>query len=149
MSHTAQVHATCVALDGRGVLLRGAPGSGKSDLAIRLIVEAGARLVADDRTELERADDGLVARAPAAIAGRIEARGVGILEMPAASSAPLALLVDLSATPERLPDPPAETLLGVRLPRVEIDPRESGAVAKLRLALGAGGARILPLDDQG
>jgi serine kinase of HPr protein (carbohydrate metabolism regulator) len=143
MASSRQVHATCVALRSGAVLLRGAPGSGKSGLALRLIVEAAAELVADDRTDLSLRDGRLIAAAPAALAGRIEARGVGILELPHRGDAAVALVADLSAAPARLPEPAHTTLLGVELPRVALDARDPAAVAKLQLALGAGGARIL------
>lgn len=147
MTQRTQIHATCVAIGGRGVLLRGPPGAGKSELAARLIVEAAAQLVADDRTDLAPEGGHLIACAPAAIAGRIELRGVGIAMLPRAQQATVALLVDLTSAPQRLPEPAAEMLLGVRLPRAELDPGSPAAPAKLRLALGAGGATILPLDD--
>src|SRR5579862_2274925 len=88
------VHGTTVALEGEGVLLRGPSGRGKSDLALRLI-DGGARLVADDQTELSRGPNGLIARCPASIAGKIEVRGVGILRVAAMPSAPIRLVVDL------------------------------------------------------
>src|SRR5580658_2542678 len=91
---TLLVHATAVAIGGRAVLLRGPSGSGKSDLALRLI-DAGARLVADDRSELWRAGDAILVRSPATIAGLIEARGVGILTVDPLPTARLALIVDL------------------------------------------------------
>jgi RNase adaptor protein for sRNA GlmZ degradation len=134
---TAQlIHATCVALDGRGVLLRGASGSGKSDLALRLIDE-GALLVADDQTEIGEEQGRLVARAPATLAGRLEVRGLGIVNQPALVSAPLALLVDLvpPTAVERLPEERQERLCGRDLPAIALDPFAASAVAKIRLAL--------------
>ncbi|HXZ00837.1 MAG TPA: HPr kinase/phosphatase C-terminal domain-containing protein [Stellaceae bacterium] len=133
-----RVHGTAVALGGDGILLRGPSGSGKSDLALRLIDE-GARLVADDQTELERVAGGLEMRAPATIAGRIEVRGLGILRVPALAAAPLRLVVDLVAleTIERLPEPQACTLLEVSVPLLRLAPFAASATAKLRLALRA------------
>ena len=142
-SAPASVHATCVALRlgriWRAVLLRGPSGAGKSDLALRL-VEAGARLVADDRTMLGRAGDAVMASAPAAIAGLIEVRGLGIRRLPRGqrlAKAPVFLLVDLvpAATIERLPEPTHEALLGIDLPVVKLAPFEASACAKLRLAV--------------
>src|SRR5437868_3206290 len=100
------VHGTTVALEGEGVLLRGPSGGGKSDLALRLI-DAGARLVADDQTEIACEAQALVARSPQTIAGRIEVRGVGIIKVPTMPSAPVRLAVDLVAPDrvERLPEP--------------------------------------------
>lgn len=137
------VHATCVALkegrNWRGVLLRGPSGSGKSDLALR-VIEAGGRLVADDQTHLARQGNDLIATAPPTLAGLIEARGVGIVRLPKArlaARAPLGLLVDLvpSTKVERLPDPARETLLGIGLRVIALAPFEPSAVTKLRLAL--------------
>ena len=145
---TMLVHATCVALRPHGtssgrtwraVLLRGPSGAGKSDLALRLI-EAGGRLVADDQTRLARRGRGLVATAPATLAGLIEVRGVGIVKLARGqvlAQAPLALLVDLVPADrvERLPEPAEETLLDVDLPVLALAPFEVSAPAKLRLAL--------------
>lgn len=133
-----RVHATSVALDGDGILLRGPSGSGKSDLALRLI-DQGARLVADDQTELERIGDTLEMRAPATIAGRIEVRGLGIIRVPALAAAPLRLVVDLVApeTIERLPEPQFCALLEVSVPLLRLAPFAASAPAKLRLALRA------------
>jgi HPr kinase/phosphorylase len=132
----SQIHATCVEMAGTGVLLRGAPGSGKSDLALRLI-DGGARLVADDRVDLRVADGGLRASAPPALAGRIEVRGIGILCLPAVAEARVGLVCDLVApeTVERLP--PAETadLMGIAVPRLAMAPFEASAAAKLRVAI--------------
>ncbi len=94
MTDTLLVHATAIAIDGRAVLLRGASGSGKSDLALRLI-DAGARLVADDQSELWRRGEAIIVRAPATIAGLLEVRGIGIVRLDALPEAPLALIADL------------------------------------------------------
>lgn len=112
----ATLHATTVCLNGRAVLIRGASGSGKSGLALRLI-GLGAGLVADDRTRLWRDADTIMADAPAAIRGRIEARGVGLLKCPAAGPAPLALIVDLDRSEtDRLPPARHEDVMGLPLP---------------------------------
>ena len=132
------LHATAVAIDGRAVLLRGASGSGKSDLALRLI-DAGARLVADDQSELCRQGDRIIVRAPAAIAGLIEVRGIGIMRLDALAEAPVALIVDLvlSEAIDRLPARLSEAVLGLTLPRITVAPFDASAAAKLRLALRA------------
>jgi HPr kinase/phosphorylase len=141
------VHGTAVAIDGRAVLLRGPSGAGKSDLALRLI-DAGARLVADDQTELCRVGGMIVVRSPAPIAGLIELRGIGILRLEPVSRAPLALMADLipAEALERLPEPRSETILGVAVPVLSLAPFEGSAAAKLRLALraiaGVGGAEF-------
>ena len=132
------VHGTTVALEGVGVLLRGLSGSGKSDLALRLI-DGGARLVADDQTELRRTADGLVARAPATIAGKMEVRGVGILRVPTVASAPVRLVVDMVSAErvERLPEPQFCEYLQCSLPLLALAPFEASTPAKIRLALAS------------
>ncbi len=106
------VHASCVALDGTGVLIMGPSGSGKSAMALRLMA-LGARLVADDRTILEATQEGLIARCPPQIRGRIEARGVGILAAEGVACAPLRLVVDLGRQEEeRLPPRRTARFLG-------------------------------------
>ncbi len=143
------VQATCVALDGIGVLLRGPPGSGKSDLALRL-VDGGAALIADDLTLLTRDGDRLVASlptaAPAATRGRLELRGLGLVALPSLDAAPLGLVVDLKpqAEIERLPEPQHWQCLGVAVPVVAVDPRSASAAAKLRLVVRAGAGFIMP-----
>ncbi|MDE1148918.1 MAG: HPr kinase/phosphatase C-terminal domain-containing protein [Azospirillaceae bacterium] len=145
-----RVHATCVSVSGAGLLLRGPSGSGKSDLALRLI-DAGARLVADDQVMLQSADGVLTAMAPQRLAGLIEVRGLGILPAPAVDSAPLRLVVDLMADPAsvpRLPEPAAVVLEGVTLPRVALWSFAPSAPAALRLALSAllAGRPLVPAD---
>jgi serine kinase of HPr protein (carbohydrate metabolism regulator) len=138
MNDRLLLHATAIAIEGRALLLRGASGSGKSDLALRLI-DAGARLVADDQSELYRSGDRVIVRAPATIAGLLEVRGVGILRVDALSEAPVALIVDLvpAESLERLPVRHTETILGVALPLVRVTSFDASAAAKLRLALRA------------
>lgn len=136
-----QVHGTCVAIDGAGVLLLGPSGSGKSDLAVRLI-DGGAELVADDRVDLARRDAGLVASAPETLAGRIEVRGLGIVRMGHRAHAPLVLAVRLVAPEhvERMPEPASEAFCGVNLPLVRLAPFEASALAKLHIAVASAAA---------
>ncbi len=130
------VHATCVSIGDFGVLLRGAPGSGKSDLALRLI-DSGGRLIADDQVLLTRVEDKLVARAPTPLDGMLEVRGLGIVRAPCDPEAVIALVVDLapSGVDERLPPPSYCRLEGVEIPRLAIAPRHASAAAIVRLAL--------------
>ena len=131
---TGEIHAGCVAIGGRGVLIAGASGRGKSDLALRLI-DRGALLVSDDYTMLTVAGDRLIGSAPATIAGRIEIRGVGIVELPTSREIPIALYVDLDATPERLPEPGRIELRGIALPSLALAALEASAPIKLEQAL--------------
>ena len=109
------LHANCVALGGRAVLILGASGSGKSALALQLMA-LGGTLVADDRTELTATPAGLLARAPSAIRGRIEARGIGILNAAAVSDVPVVLAVDLDKRgDDRLPPRRSRSILGHRV----------------------------------
>lgn len=130
------VHATCVAHAGRAVLLCGPSGSGKSDLALRLI-DGGAELVADDQVVLRDDDGRLFASPPAALAGRMEVRGIGIVAVVHAASAPVVLAVDLvaPAAVERLPEPAFRTWLGHPVPLIALAPFEASAPAKIRIAL--------------
>jgi len=109
-------HASCVAYDGRAVLILGASGRGKSALALKLMA-LGAQLVADDRTVLTRQDMRVMADAPPNIRGRIEARFVGILNGRPAGASPLRLIVDLDQTEiDRLPPQRSKNLMGIALP---------------------------------
>jgi serine kinase of HPr protein (carbohydrate metabolism regulator) len=134
-----QIHASCVALDGRAVVLRGPSGAGKSDLALRLI-DDGAELVADDRVELTADGERLFAAAPPALAGLLEARGVGILKLGHRSRAEVVVVVDLVEAGEgveRLPEVRTTTLEGVVLPLARLTAFEASAPAKVRLAMRA------------
>jgi hypothetical protein len=130
----ALVHGSCVAIGGRGVLIGGRSGTGKSDLALRLI-DRGASLVSDDYTELRRVGGRVLARAPAPIAGKIEVRGLGILDLPETADVPVCLFVDLDRDPERLPDPETVWLAGEEIPTVALAALEASAALKLEQAL--------------
>lgn len=145
MTPANPLHASSVLIDGRVLLIAGRPGSGKSDLALRLI-DRGALLVADDYTRLERRGDALIASPPAEIAGKIEIRGVGIIEMAFAAEGPVALLLDLDEHVQRLPDevPASVRLEGVDIPCLSFAALEASAPIKAEQALrqhGLGGAR--------
>jgi serine kinase of HPr protein (carbohydrate metabolism regulator) len=135
------LHATCVAIDGRGVLLRGPSGAGKSDLALRLI-EDGAMLVADDYCDITVVNDHLEAKVPANIAGKLEVRGYGIVDFPIMATAPVALVVDLMPAQDipRLPETTHCIIDGVRVPWTCIDPATPSAAARVRLAVRLLGA---------
>tara|TARA_B110000908_G_scaffold137271_1_gene162849 strand:+ start:248 stop:679 length:432 start_codon:yes stop_codon:yes gene_type:complete len=110
------LHATCVSIAGRGVLIMGPSGSGKSSLALQLIA-LGAALISDDRTVVRFEDSTLIAAPPAAIAGMIEARGVGIISVPHLDGALLVLTIDMGCTEtDRLPEAHVAHVLDVTLP---------------------------------
>jgi len=110
------LHATTVALNGRGVLITGASGTGKSALGLSLMA-MGCSLVADDRSLINREGAQVIARCPPPLQGMIEARGVGILVAEPLAQVALALVVDLDQTDtERLPPQRHVTLLEQRLP---------------------------------
>ena len=129
-----RVHATAVARSGQAVLLFGPSGSGKSDLALRLI-DRGWTLVADDQVELVRDGDRLVASPPATIAGQIEVRGVGIVRRPHVSGVAVVLAFDLASPPERLPEPTARVIGGMLLPCLALAPFDASAPLKVEAAL--------------
>ena len=135
------VHAGLVALRlggyWRGVLIEGPSGGGKSDLALKAL-EAGFRLVADDRVVVWRSGEALFGRAPPPLAGLIEARGYGVVHEPAIALAQVVLAarcVEPGQPIERLPDPDARIIADIAVPSFRIDPFEASAPAKLRRAL--------------
>lgn len=129
------VHASCVAIDGRAVLIGGRSGMGKSDLALRLI-DRGAALVSDDYTLVRRIEGRLLATAPETIEGKIEVRGVGIVEFPVERDVPVALFVDLDMDPTRLPMAREErAIAGVQIPVVGLSALEASAPIKVEAAL--------------
>ena len=146
--HSLAMDGTAVALDGAALLLTGKSGSGKSDLALRLI-DGGAKLIADDRVELVLLGAILHCRAPSDmppnLSGRIEARGVGILPAPVADEpVPLKWCVELVQGPvERLPAAESRRFLGIDVPLLRLNPFEASAVAKLRLAAACGPGLIM------
>lgn len=129
------VHASTVALEGRAVLITGQSGSGKSDLALRLL-DRGFVLVSDDQSVLKRDGDRLLASAPPNIAGKLEVRGIGIVDMDHQDNVPVALVIELMTDMQRLPDDGRERhFLGVAVPMVTIDALTASAPAKVALAL--------------
>jgi len=145
----ANIHASAVLL-GRaapsfgsrhdaGVLILGRSGAGKSDLALRLI-ERGAILVSDDRTELFLQKGVMTARPPAAIRGLLEVRGVGILAVPYAPKVRVSLVVSLDGSRDRLPEREhwrAPWDLPVPVPLLRLAAFDPSAPAKILLAVAA------------
>jgi serine kinase of HPr protein (carbohydrate metabolism regulator) len=130
------LHATSVVFCGHGLLIRGASGSGKSDLALRLI-DAGGTLIADDYTDVVVQDHQLIASPPENIKGMMELRGIGLLKMPYLARARLDIVVECLSHEaiERLPEPIHTEILGRKLVQLAFYPLESSAVAKLRAFL--------------
>ena len=129
------MHASTVAMDGRAVLICGPSGSGKSDLALRLI-DRGFVLVSDDQTLVRKAGDRLIASAPDTIAGKLEIRGIGIVDMERVSEAGVALIVELTSDIQRLPDDARErAVLGLRVPLISVDAMTASAPSKVALGL--------------
>jgi HPr kinase/phosphorylase len=134
------IHASCVSIAGAALLLRGPSGAGKSDLAMRLIdagIGAGAGLIADDQTCLQRIDGKLIASTPERLRGLLEIRGIGPVRMPAAAPSPVALIVDLVPLNDvpRLPEPHHENILDITLPCLSLHAFEASAAIKAKWAL--------------
>lgn len=134
MGDRETIHASTVAIEGRAVMIVGASGAGKSDLALRLI-DRGATLVSDDYTEIVGAGGTLAASAPATIRGQIEVRGLGIVPMPWDDAVPVALAVRVDVMPERMPERRCEIFGGVSIPVMALDPRAAAAPLIVELAL--------------
>lgn len=133
--------ATCVAVDGRAILIEGAPGAGKSTLALALI-DRGALLIGDDGVTLERRGNALWASPPPNIAGLIEVRNVGLVTLPT-GEAPVALLLRLSDAAPRSPETiGSETILDCRVPALAFFAGGPIPAQRAELALAARG---LPL----
>jgi serine kinase of HPr protein (carbohydrate metabolism regulator) len=136
------VHASTVASEGRAVLITGPSGSGKSDLTLRLL-DRGFTLVSDDQTVVRKDGERLIASAPPNIAGKLEIRGIGIVEMEAVADVPVALVVELTSEIQRLPDDSRERpILGVSVPLIGIDAMTASAPSKVALALDRLGLRF-------
>jgi HPr kinase/phosphorylase len=139
------LHATAIAVGKRAALIRGPSGAGKSDIALRCLAYGPSALlrdrvalIADDQVIIERKDSRLVATAPAQLRGRLEVRGIGILEVVAADEADVVLVADLMrAGPiDRLPDPwPRAHIMGLEVPLIRLLPFEDSAPLKLLAAL--------------
>ena len=129
------LHASCVATGGRAVLIAGPSGSGKSDLALRLL-DRGFTLVSDDRTIVRKEENRVIASAPETIKGKLEIRGVGIVDMETVQNVPVALVIELTSDIQRLPDDSGERLiLGTGIPLISVDAMTASAPSKVVVAL--------------
>jgi serine kinase of HPr protein (carbohydrate metabolism regulator) len=136
------LHASCIAKGGRAVLISGRSGIGKSDLALRLL-DRGASLVSDDYTLVRRVGGRLLASAPANISGKIEVRGIGIVELEAVSDSPVCLMVDLGREADRMPGGDDHFMIaGVRVPVIGLNGLEASAPVKVEIALAKLGLKI-------
>ena len=134
-----QLHASCVAVADQGILICGPSGTGKSDLALRLI-DDGADLVADDRVDISCKNGQLLASAPENIKGLIEVRGLGLVKVRARTEAVITLVIELKNrhSIERVPVKDFAEIEGVKIPKIELDPFDISALAKIRLILAGG-----------
>tara|TARA_R110000824_G_scaffold21728_5_gene80738 strand:+ start:768 stop:1223 length:456 start_codon:yes stop_codon:yes gene_type:complete len=129
------MHATAVAIAGAGLMICGKSGSGKSDLALRLI-DRGAILISDDYVDIKRTNGSLLLSPPSNLAGKLEVRSLGILEREHESGVLLKLIVNLKDDPDRFPmDKQAMILLGITIPFCTLDAMENSAAIKAELAL--------------
>ena len=138
-----RLHATCISIDGAGILIRGSSGAGKSDLALRLISE-GALLVADDQVNLHTKNGNLIACAPDSLDGLLEVRGIGIIRMSSQASTSIRLVIDLNDYKkiERIPEVKITELEGINLPKIDLWAFEISAVTKVQIALDLALSRI-------
>ena len=135
------LHASTVALDGRAVLITGPSGSGKSDLSLRLL-DRGFTLVSDDQTIVRKVGTTLRASAPPTIRGKLEIRGIGIVDMECVDDIPVALVVELTSEIQRLPDDSRDRpVLGIAVPLISVDATTASAASKVALALDRLGTR--------
>ena len=129
------LHASCVAIGERAVLIEGPSGSGKSDLALRLI-DRGAHLISDDYTMLLRRGNQVFANPPATIAGKMEVRGLGVLPMLHVDNLPVALMISLTSDHSRMPfERTTRSIAGVEVPVVALDSFPASAPIKVEMAL--------------
>jgi serine kinase of HPr protein (carbohydrate metabolism regulator) len=145
----ARVHGTCVAIGSVGVLLLGPSGSGKSDLALRLI-DGGARLVADDQVAVAVRGRCLMASAPPLLPPLLELRGVGLVPVPRLAETALAAAFSLreGGHPERLPEPDSWHHGGVAIPLYTLDPGAASAPARVRLLVRQAPLAVEPLAEE-
>ncbi|MEO9671424.1 MAG: HPr kinase/phosphatase C-terminal domain-containing protein, partial [Marinomonas sp.] len=128
------IQASCVAIDGRAVMIEGEPGSGKSSLALALI-DRGARLIGDDGVTLTQSGEQVIAAPPPNIAGKMEIRHVGVTDMPA-TSAPLALIITLADNAPRLVEPaPKRAVLGMAIPELTLPAHDPQLALRAEYAL--------------
>ncbi len=131
------IHATTVDFNGHGLLILGKSGSGKSDLALRLICEKGAVLVADDRTDLQIFENTLFASCAENLSGLLEVRGVGLIRLNTKEKTPVKLVIQLSKPEEieRMPSASFFNYENLKLPLLKLNAFEISAVHKIVVKL--------------
>jgi serine kinase of HPr protein (carbohydrate metabolism regulator) len=129
------VHATLIDYNGKGILLTGKSGSGKSDVALRMIMDKGAKLVGDDRIILHRDGNVIFGKAPDVLAKKLEVRNVGIIEIEnITDEIEVCLCVELckdKTSLDRLPQNKCIDILGVDIPQIELYPFEVSTIHKI------------------
>ena len=136
---TENIYATAICIEGKAILLIGESGSGKSDLALRLIMNKNAVLIADDRVDVNNMNGVLKASCPQNIQGLLEVRGVGICKMPFAAEADVKMAVRLVAAEteiERIPEKETIVICGIKVPVINVHPFEISATDKIIIACG-------------
>ena len=131
------VYATCVSLNGKGILLLGKTGSGKSDLALRLIEQTGAILVADDRTDLQIKNNEITACCPNKIKGLLEVRGIGIIKKKYRQKAKIHLVVELVENRQevdRLPEEDFWEFEKIKVRKIKLYPFDASTPYKIKTA---------------
>lgn len=130
------IHATALFLDGLGILLMGKSGSGKSDLALRLIKQNKGELIADDRTELRNNNGQITASAPKILQGLLEVRGIGIIKQKFLESQKIDIIIDLDTSPQRIPaEEESREISGISLPLFYLNSFEISATLKVELII--------------
>ena len=130
-----RIHSTSVVIDDNGVLILGDSGSGKSDLALRLI-DNGATLISDDISICRKNSDNIYLYCPPEIKGLLEVREIGIITVPFVERIKLRLVVNLkSNNNERFPKDSSFRILGIKIPIINIEGKNSSAVAKIKVKL--------------
>ncbi len=133
---TINVHASCVCIKNKGILILGDSGAGKSDMALRLIADYKAKLVADDRVDLDNKRGKIIASSPKILFGLLEVRGIGIVKVKAKRKNKIDIVVKLSqAKTERMPEPSHYEIFEQKIPLIKINSFESSSAAKILSAL--------------
>ncbi|MBE6448761.1 MAG: hypothetical protein E7018_05645 [Alphaproteobacteria bacterium] len=130
----SNIHASCLVVKNKGLLILGDSGSGKSDLCLRLIMEHGAKLVSDDRTDISIKKQNIYASAPKLLQGLLEVRGVGIIKQNFAKRAKIDAVIGLESSLDKIERMPKEDFFeieGQRLPLYKIFAKEASAPAKV------------------